>query len=253
MTELPLQKDGPWQLRRDQLFASGPYPRPFEFNAAVAQVFDDMVLRSIPLYREVLLATQQWSHLYYVPGTRVVDIGCSTGTTLVQLLQSPASIEELVGIDTSEPMIREAQQKCCGVEGGHRLRFEVADALDFDFRNTSVVIINYTLQFIPVAKRSLLLKRIFEGLVPGGLLILSDKVRSASPEFQETVTAIYEHFKLSNGYSRTEIERKKEALENVLVPLTLAEEMQLVHSAGFIDVEPTMKWHNFMTLMARKA
>lgn len=246
-------KQIPWQMTRDELFASGPYPRPFEFNAAVAEVFDDMVLRSIPLYREVLSATLQWTDRFYIPGTRVVDVGCSTGTTLIHLAQCRPTIAELIGIDTSSPMVEEAQKKACASSGFERLQFHVADALDFDFANSSVVIVNYTLQFIPVAQRKRLLQNIWEGLSPGGLLILSDKVSSSCAEFQETVTRIYEHFKFSNGYSKTEIARKKEALENVLVPMSLADEERLILSAGFSHVEPVMKWHNFVTLMARKA
>lgn len=239
----------------DRLFATGRYPAPFAFNEEVAQVFDDMVSRSVPLYREVAVAVAEWTKKFYQPGTVIYDIGCSTGTTIdlsARYLNHWGKSAHYVGIDTSEPMLQRAAAKLQGWEGVHKVELRCSDALAEDYTNASVVVVNYTLQFVPVVQRAALLKKIHDGLRPGGILFLSEKLRSCCPEFHETVTDIYERFKESRGYSRTEIERKKEALDNVLIPLTLDEQSRLIAGAGFTRFEPMLRWHNFTSFIAVK-
>lgn len=238
---------------KDDLFEGGTWPKPFVFNEDVAIVFDNMVSRSIPLYREVLACAAHWAKAYYQPGTRIVDIGCSTGTFLELLgrfLKDPAV---LVGIDNSQPMLERAQKKLSQVAQLHRVEWICNNAEKCSYENISVVVMNYTLQFLSLQKRQQLLRSIYQGLVPGGLLFLSEKVKSPHPQFQETITAHYEAFKAHNGYARTEIERKKEALENVLVPLTEAEQIQMLQASGFSQIESVIKLHNFVSLVALKS
>jgi len=239
----------------DRLFETGKYPVPFAFNDEVAQVFDDMVSRSVPLYKEVALLVAEWTNKFYQPGTTIYDIGCSTGTTIdlaARYLSHFDRRANFVGIDTSEPMLARAKSKLAGWSREHQIQLTNINALDMQYSNASVVIVNYTLQFIPVAQRLKLLKNIHDGLVPGGILFLSEKLRSCCPEFHELVTDSYERFKEVRGYSRTEIERKKEALDNVLVPLTLDEQSELLRSAGFNFFEPMIRWHNFTSFIAIK-
>lgn len=239
----------------DRLFAQGKYPAPFAFNEEVAQVFDDMVSRSVPLYREVAIAVAEWTDRYYQPGTKIYDIGCSTGTTIdlsARFLAHSGKQAQYVGIDTSAPMLQRASAKLAGWKPTHEIELLHTDALNVSYDNASIVIVNYTLQFIPVAQRAALLRKIYNGLRPGGILFLSEKLRSCCPEFHETVTDIYERFKESRGYSRTEIERKKEALDNVLIPLTLDEQSRMLTQAGFNHHEPMIRWHNFTTFIALK-
>lgn len=239
----------------DRLFETGKYPAPFAFNDEVAQVFDDMVTRSVPLYKEVALLVAEWTNKFYQPHTTIYDIGCSTGTTIdlaARYLSHFDKKASFVGIDTSEPMLARAKSKLAGWSKEHKIELTSTSALDVHYTNASVVIVNYTLQFIPVAQRLALLKKIHDGLVPGGILFLSEKLRSCCPEFHELVTDSYERFKEARGYSRTEIERKKEALDNVLVPLTLEEQSELLSAAGFKYFEPMIRWHNFTSFIAIK-
>ncbi len=241
---------------RDEIFAAPGFPKPFAFNDEVAQVFDDMAQRSIPLYRDVTRSVADWTLRYYQPGSAVYDIGCSTGTTLELIARTLDAAghqrAQLVGLDTSAPMLERAAAKLKPWADRHRISLSCVDAGRARFDDGSVVVINYTLQFIPVAHRRDLLRQVYSGLRPGGLLYLSDKVRSASPEFQASNTLFYERFKEDQGYSRTEIERKKEALDQVLVPLTFEEQIALVRSAGFDFCEPVLKWNNFLSLVALK-
>ncbi len=249
----PLETELYLSAETDQLFQQEPWPKPFVFNEEVVQVFDNMVSRSVPLYREVITGAVHWTLSYYQPGTRIIDIGCSTGTFLEllgRLLKQPAT---LIGIDNSAAMLAKAQEKLEKTQQIHQVELICNSADQCSFEQSSVVVMNYTLQFLPVPQRQKLLKTIYEGLVPGGLLFLSEKTRSACPQFQETMTRHYEAFKARNGYAKTEIERKKEALENVLIPLTEAEQIQMLKQSGFESIDILMKLHNFSSFVAFKS
>lgn len=236
----------------DTLFETGPWPKPFVFNADVVRVFDNMVSRSVPLYREVLACAAYWARAYYQPGTRIVDVGCSTGTFLELLgrcLKQPAT---LVGIDNSPAMLEKAQHKLASLETPHQIELLCEPAETSRFDHSSVVVMNYTLQFLPMQQRQAVVQAIYDGLVPGGLLFLSEKVKSPHSQFQETITRQYEAFKAHNGYAHSEIERKKEALEQVLIPLTEAEQMHMLRHSGFGQVDSLIKLHNFVSFVALK-
>lgn len=236
----------------DELFLHQSWPKPFEFDEAVAQVFDDMVSRSVPLYRDVMISATQWTLAYVQPHSAIVDVGCSTGTFLElvgRLLQHPAT---LIGLDNAEPMLQQAKTKLASVQPHHQVTLVQTEAEAYDFSDCSVVVMNYTLQFLPLKKRRSLLSKIYQGLNPGGLLFLSDKVISPWPQLQETMTEHYERFKAKNGYAQREIERKKEALENVLIPLTEHQLREMLHQSGFERLDSLMKQHNFMTFVALK-
>ncbi|MGB3508308.1 MAG: carboxy-S-adenosyl-L-methionine synthase CmoA [Microcoleaceae cyanobacterium] len=252
MTE-PLETELYLSSEKDELFEKGPWPKPFTFNAEVVKVFDNMVSRSVPLYREVVAATVHWTRAYYQPKTRIIDVGCSTGTFLELLgrfLKQPAI---LVGIDNSQDMLDKAKEKLAQVQQIHQIELICESADNCGFENSSVVVMNYTLQFLSLPQRQKLLRSIYAGLVPGGLLFLSEKIRSGCPQFQETITHHYEAFKTRNGYAKNEIERKKEALENVLVPLTESQQLQMLNESGFKQVESSIKLHNFVSFVALKS
>lgn len=237
---------------QDRLFDSQRYPRPFAFNEEVAGVFDDMVRRSIPLYMDVHHYLSDWCRRFHRRASAIVDIGCSTGTTLHYLSQCLAHEAELIGIDSSSAMIRKARAKLKNLPSHHQVKLICEDIEQVHLPQASIVIMNYTLQFLPVSQRTGLIKRIYDSLLPGGLFFISEKVRADHPLIQETATHIYENFKLKQGYSQTEIARKKEALENVLIPYTETEHRQLLTDAGFQAVELVMKWNNFTSFVAIK-
>lgn len=238
---------------QDNLFEKETWPKPFVFNEEVAHIFDNMVSRSVPLYREVMACAVHWARAYYQPGTRIIDVGCSTGTFLELLgrfLQEPVT---LVGIDNSQPMLDKAREKLASLPERHRVEWVCDRAENASFHNSSVVVLNYTLQFLPISQRQRVVQAVYDGLVPGGLMFLSEKVKSPYPRFQETMTRHYEAFKARNGYAHTEIERKKEALEQVLIPLTEAQQVEMLHNAGFGQIDTLIKLHNFVTIVALKS
>lgn len=236
----------------DTLFRGNSYPKPFEFNQEVAHVFDDMVGRSVPMYADVAYLAGQWALRFFQKGSRIYDVGCSTGTVISFLAHSMDQPCDFIGIDLSEPMILKARAKLRDMPERHKVELICDDVMNHKFYDASVVVVNYTLQFLPVSMRHTLIHRIYEGLKPGGILFLSEKTKFENPEFQEVNTLFYEEFKLRQGYTRSEIARKKEALENVLIPFTEKEYIDSMSSAGFLKPEPIGKWYGFTSFVAQK-
>jgi len=240
----------------DRLFDSESAPQRFSFNEEVAEVFDNMVTRSVPMYQDVTRAVVDWALEVYQPNTNIYDVGCSTGTTIDAICRrfdKYGISGKFVGIDNSEAMVKRAKQKLQTWETNHVIDLKAQDAQAVNVENASLVVMNYTLQFIPIFHRLDLLKNIFAGMQKNGVFILAEKVKSSSNLIQKTTTRIYEQFKSDQGYSKTEIERKKEALDNVLIPLTFDKQIEMLKDAGFSHVEPMFKWNNFVTLIAVKS
>lgn len=242
----------PIQSETDNLFESGRYPVPFEFNEEVAKVFDDMVSRSVPFYKEVNRLIVQWVHMLGKENDTIVDIGCSTGITLCSIGRSISFGSHLVGIDNSEAMLEKAEAKLVPYLQKHQVDFIKGDVATATIPAHQFSILNYTLQFIPNAKRISILKKIASSLTDGGFLFLSEKIRSDNPVIQEGMTKIYEDYKYRVGYSQNEIERKKEALDRVLVPSTIEELFSMLYDAGFTSANMMFQYNNFVSIMAHK-
>ncbi len=224
----------------------------FEFNAEVADVFDDMVSRSVPLYQQVQQSTYKVALKHLRPGSIVYDLGCATGTTLALLAENlQISGIKLVGVDNSPSMLEACKQKLLPFKN-IELELLKADISNFVCKNAALVILNYTLQFIPIEKRQETLNDIFQNMLPGGMLILSEKVKHQSRILEETIFQLHHDFKRDQGYSDLEISQKRDALEQVLLTLTTEDNIKLLKSAGFNEVEIFSKWYNFVSLVALK-
>ena len=241
---------------RDNLYETGNYPVPFSFNNEVANVFDNMVSRSVPLYEEVNLSLLHWFQRFYKSGTKIYDIGCSTGTAFHLIARHFKGTAEdpiqFVGIDSSAPMLEKATEKLKDFKLGVDFKWVCKSAPDVEFQRCSFSIFNYTLQFMNLEERRQVLKNIAKATVPSGICFISEKLRSNHTQTQESLTYIYESFKRRQGYSKNEIERKKEALDRVLVPLTENELKTMIIEAGFDHVECVMRWHNFASFVGLK-
>lgn len=242
----------------DQIY-SVPEERvaPFEFNQGVAHVFDDMAERSIPHYREVQRMIATLIRTYYRSGTRLYDLGCSTGTTLALGAQSlkDFGVEDfdLIGVDSSEAMCREAEEKIHSLKLGHgHIEIHQQDIMETPMENASVVVLNYTLQFIDPMKREKLIEKVYSSLVHNGVLLVSDKMLQSHTDISRNFVDNYYSFKRSNGYSELEISQKREALENVLIPYSIKEEETLFHRCGFEAVDLFFSWFNFSSFICLK-
>lgn len=238
----------------DQLFRDGRERRSFEFNGQVAQVFDDMVSRSVPFYSVIQDAEMQLAATFAQPGSRIVDLGCSTGTTLAKAGRI-AELQDcqLVGVDNSEPMLEKAHEKLKSVGLADRSELICADLLDeFDISNASVVFLNWTLQFVRPLKRDHLIRRIYNSLNEGGVLIMAEKVLAEDSMINGLYIDYYYDYKREQSYTNEEIARKREALENVLIPYHVDENMELLRRAGFPTVDIFFKWFNWAGFIAVK-
>jgi tRNA (cmo5U34)-methyltransferase len=218
----------------------------FEFDSKVATVFDDMISRSVPMYDEVQLASTELVKAVYQPDTKIYDLGCSTGTTILSIKKSLPEAQ-IVGVDSSPEMLSKCQEKLAEY---NNIELICSDITTTKIVNASVVILNYTLQFVSPEQRLKLLQQIYRSLTPGGALILTEKVVLSSPPMQKIFTYLHHDLKRRNGYSELEISQKRDALENVLVPLTERQNHQLLLEAGFKEVETYLRWINFVTILA---
>lgn len=229
-------------------------PEDFQFTPKVAEVFDDMLERSVPFYREIIDMSATLLGRFLLSGDRLYDLGCSTGSTLLELARRFDGLDlEMIGVDNSAAMIRKARLKAEVYSRQESLRFIEADILEFLPRRPGAVIMNYTLQFIRPPERLAFLRKIHRALRPGGLLLVSEKTINHNPLFNRAFIQFYLDFKRRQGYSEIEIARKREALENVLVPFSNEENTQLLREAGFSDVGQFFQWFNFSSYAAVKS
>ncbi|CAM2065896.1 carboxy-S-adenosyl-L-methionine synthase CmoA [Sulfidibacter corallicola] len=236
---------------KDELFKE-PLSRAtdFTFNRDVAAVFDDMVHRSIPFYGEVQNMIVDLVAHYYQDETLVYDLGCSTGVLIAKLAAALPGLKGIVGLDNSEPMIEKTRERLAGLPSKVPIDLVCEDLRDFEPKRASAVIMNYTLQFVRPLYREHVMRHIFEGLVPGGILILSEKVLEDSTDISRLFVDMYYQFKRRQGYSDMEISQKREQLENVLVPYKVSEQRELLQRCGFREVEIFFKWNNFASFVA---
>ena len=237
---------------RDDLFAS-PLSDPglFRFDASVASVFPDMINRSVPGYATVVGMTGTLAAQRARPGSQIYDLGCAWGASLLSVAREPACDRcELIGIDNSESMLEQASNHLAQFPEARRIQLQHADVLDNPLHNASVVIMNYTLQFIPIEEREGLLNRIREAMMPGDVLILSEKLTLPDPRLNEYLIDLHHNFKRQQGYSDLEIAQKRQALEDVLVPETRQTHVERLQKVGFSRCDVWFQCLNFGSLIA---
>ena len=246
---------------KDSLFANplGDIEH-FRFNQAVVDVFPDMLKRSVPGYESIITQSALLASRFAQPHTHLYDLGSSLGATAVSMRNAledcaPDKTEgcEIHAIDNSPAMVK-ACRKLINASTQKTVPVIVheADLETFPLANSSVVAMNFTLQFVDPAAREALMSRIAKALIPGGALILSEKVCFADPVVNELHIDMYHAFKQANGYSALEVSQKRTALENVLVPDTLATHQERLLRAGFTHASVWFQCFNFASLIAIK-
>jgi len=235
---------------KDQIFtSSAAHGKDFVFNKEVAAVFDDMLNRSIPFYREQQSLILQIARKFYIPGTVVYDLGCSTGLTLINLARTLGPDVRMVGYDSSPHMLEKARENIGQAGLADHIELRQGDFNgsldDIELQEASVVTLCWTLQFVRPLWRDSLVKWINRGTVPGGTLICMEKVLTNSSDMNRYFIDFYYEFKAQMGYTSEEIRRKREALENVLVPYRTDENVELFRRNGYSTVETCFQWFNF--------
>ena len=241
-------------MQRDEIFSEKREGvADFDFGERTAEVFDDMLDRSVPLYRELQRMTGEIAAEFAVDGSHVYDLGCSTGITLRTLCEAVAADVRFIGVDYSEAMLVRARREFAERGITRPVEFIQADLNHgFAVTNASVVVLNLTLQFVRPLYRDLLVRSIHAGLNENGCLILIEKVLGNDSLFNRLFIRFYYDMKKRNGYSETEIAQKREALENVLIPYRVDENADLLRKNGFTHMDVFLKWYNFCGLLAVK-
>ncbi len=236
----------------DRLF-NNPSSVDFTFNDKVAEVFDDMLERSVPCYRQVLDMTGKLLDSFVQDGDLIYDLGCSTGRPLIALAEMLKSKElHYIGMDSSEAMINKARIKAEMYSKQNQISFELADITTTALEPCGAVLLSYTLQFLRPMNRAAFLRKIYASLKPGGILILSEKIISHHSPLNRSFIDIYLDFKRQQGYSEIEITKKREALENILIPFSIEENISQLREAGFASCESFFQWFNFVSFAAIK-
>ncbi|MEO6583338.1 MAG: carboxy-S-adenosyl-L-methionine synthase CmoA [Ferruginibacter sp.] len=225
----------------------------FVFNEKVAQVFDDMVNRSVPFYEEIQRMTGELAANHAIENTRIYDLGCSTGTTLIEMGKAVKKSVQFIGVDDSGEMLEKCHLKLLEAGFKNSYDLQVADLNnEVNIEQASVVVLCLTLQFVRPIAREKLLARIYQGLQPGGVVIIVEKILAEDTDFNRDFIKYYYSLKRRRDYSEMEIAQKREALENVLIPYKLSENIVMLKDAGFKTVEVFFKWYNFSGFIAKK-
>lgn len=239
---------------KDRLYEDRPTEAgDFVFDERVVRVFPDMIRRSVPGYGTIVPMIGMLARRYAQPGTRIYDLGCSLGAaTLAMRAAARAPDLRIIAVDNSPEMIAGLERELAARADENRPTVEVllADLMDTPIERASVVVLNFTLQFVEPARRDGLLARIAAGLLEGGVLLLSEKVCFDDPAVQALQTEWHHDFKRAQGYSELEIARKRDALENVLVPESLGRHRERLLATGFQRVVPWFQGFNFVSMVA---
>ncbi|MDJ0832387.1 MAG: carboxy-S-adenosyl-L-methionine synthase CmoA [Gammaproteobacteria bacterium] len=236
---------------RDRVF-SKPLTdvKAFEFDEQVTRVFDDMISRSVPGYDLLLRLIALYADIFVSNQSQIYDLGCSTGLVSRVIAQQVAERQCVIhAIDNSTAMIDSCRERHAELD----IEWQCSDIEAVEINQASMVVLNLTLQFIKPEQRQDLIDRIFDGLLPGGILVLSEKIRFDQPQQQQTMTELYQAFKKLQGYSDLEISQKRSALEQVLIPDSAEQHWQRLQQSGFAQIHECFRGLNFISYLAIKA
>ena len=237
---------------RDQLFSNKEAsPSSFSFDKEVVSVFDDMVDRSVPMYRALQFLIIEFASRFLRPDSIILDLGCSTGKSLYELAKMVRGFNgKFIGIDSSQEMLDKAHVRC---ENYSFIHFKNQDLnqLKLDV-STSVVILNLTLQFVSPDNRQNVISQIYSSLEENGALLFVEKVIVSNSSLESVYREVFHSFKQSQGYSKHEILQKETSLEGVLIPYTECDNRRLLENSGFKDIEVFYRWGNFVGFIAVK-
>ncbi|MGB0894076.1 MAG: carboxy-S-adenosyl-L-methionine synthase CmoA [Parashewanella sp.] len=225
----------------------------FRFDNKVAGVFDDMIKRSVPGYERIINTIGDLANIYVKPSTNIYDLGCSLGSATISVRRNVHHQScKIVAVDNSPSMIERCQEHINAYVSDIDVELVCSNIQEIDINNASMVILNFTLQFLCPTERDELIDKIYQGLNKGGILIISEKLRFEDPHIQQLLDEQHLDFKRANGYSELEISQKRTALEDVMRPDTLQIHQQRLSNSGFNHVNLWYQCFNFASMVAIK-
>jgi tRNA (cmo5U34)-methyltransferase len=239
---------------RDTIYArSLGDPGLFRFDESVVNVFPDMIKRSVPGYTTIIAMTGLLARRFAHPGTNLYDLGSSLGASTLAMRQNIQCEDcRIIAVDNSAAMLARSKSIIDTDSHDTPVTLMASNLQDVAIENASIVVLNFTLQFIPREERDAVIRKIYAGLQPGGVMVLSEKVQFADPHLDALNIDLHHEFKRSNGYSDLEIAQKRDALEHVLLPETLATHKARISNAGFSSCDVWFQCFNFASMIALK-
>ena len=226
----------------------------FRFDERVVRVFPDMINRSVPGYNLVIPMIGLLARHFVTPGSHVYDLGCSLGACSLAIRQALSEQNvEIIAVDNSDAMVTRCRQIMAEDKSAIPVTVRKGNICDLPIHDASMVVLNFTLQFVPPDEREALLEKIFNGMRPGGALVLSEKVCFADSQQQELFTTWHHDFKRTQGYSDLEIAQKRNALENTMIPETPTTHFDRLSAIGFQKVHNWYQCFNFFSIIAIRA
>ncbi|CAI1151188.1 carboxy-S-adenosyl-L-methionine synthase CmoA [Serratia quinivorans] len=240
---------------RDTLF-SAPIAKlgDWTFDERVAEVFPDMIQRSVPGYSNIISMIGMLAERFVQPDSQVYDLGCSLGAATLSMRRNiKVAGCNIIAVDNSPAMVERCRRHIDAFRADTPVEVIEADILDIKIENASMVVLNFTLQFLEPADRLRLLEQVYRGLRPGGALVLSEKFSFEDADVGELLFNMHHDFKRANGYSELEISQKRSMLENVMLTDSVAAHKTRLKQAGFEHAEVWFQCFNFGSLIALKS
>jgi len=240
--------------KTDKLFSSPMTTAAFSFDDQVAEVFPDMISRSVPGYTEIINAIGHIAKSFITEDSRVYDLGCSLGAATLSIRHQVSDTNySIIGIDNSAAMVERCKKHLATFKSNVTTDILNADIMDYRYQPCSFIVINFTLQFLDPKGRDDLISKLYNQLLPGGALVLSEKLAFDDPLISDKFIELHHDYKKRNGYSDLEISQKRAALENVLVPETKQKHLARLHAAGFEQADCWFQQYNFGSILAIKS
>jgi len=225
----------------------------FVFDEAVANVFSDMIRRSVPGYENIITMIGLFAEQYVQDNSYCYDLGCSLGAATLAMRHHITKHDvNIISVDNSESMIKHCQQNIDNDNTSIPVNLLCDDIQNVDIKNASLSVLNFTLQFLQPESRFELLSKIFKGLNKDGVLVLSEKITFDDTQQREHNIQLHEAFKKANGYTNLEISQKRSALENTLIPDTIETHVKRLKDIGFNQVTVWFQCFNFISILAKK-
>lgn len=237
------------------LIYSNPHKqvKDFAFDAQVVEVFPDMISRSVPGYNTIIDTIGRLSQQFVKESTNIYDLGCSLGAATLSMRKGINTKNcQIIGVDNSSEMVARCKMHVEAFKGSTPVTIIEGNIQDIVIENASMVVLNFTLQFIERSQRQALLTKIAQGLNPGGLLVLSEKITHGDNVTDELLIDLHHSFKRDNGYSELEVAQKRSALEKVMLTDSVEQHTQRLSNAGFSHISPWFQCFNFISFMAIK-
>ncbi|WP_420923704.1 carboxy-S-adenosyl-L-methionine synthase CmoA [Actinobacillus pleuropneumoniae] len=241
-------------MNKDTIF-SAPIEKlgDFTFDESVAEVFPDMIQRSVPGYSNIITAIGMLAQRFVTEGSQVYDLGCSRGAGILSIRRNLQTNQvKIIGVDNSQPMVERCRSHINAYHSDVPVEILCDDIRHIEIKNASMVVLNFTLQFLPRADRLELLAKIYQGLNPNGILVLSEKFTFTNQAMSELLIDLHHTFKRANGYSELEVSQKRTALENVMLTDSIETHKDRLKQAGFSQIELWFQCFNFGSMIAVK-